>query len=69
METNTQREVLTIAESAILLRCSKAHISNVINGKVDGVPPLPCVKVGRRKLIRRESITRWLEAVESLAHR
>ena len=30
-------EILTVAEIAVELRCSKAYVYNVIAGKVDGV--------------------------------
>ena len=36
-------EILTITEVAIMLRCSKAHVCNVINGKVKGVTRLPAI--------------------------
>ncbi len=59
-------EVLTIGESANILRCSKAHVQNLLAGKVAGAPPLPFIQLGRRKLIRRESLNRWLENAEAL---
>ena len=34
-------EILTVLEVAADLRCSKAHIYNVINGTVAGVTALP----------------------------
>lgn len=58
-------DVLTISDVAMLLRCSKAHVSNVINGKVAGVPKLPHLAVGRRKLVRREWLEEWMEAAKS----
>jgi hypothetical protein len=54
-----RHEVLTVAEVAYDLRCSKAHVHNVINGKVNGVSPLPTIHMGRRKLIRRSALERW----------
>lgn len=51
--------VLTVAEVAKHLRCSKAHVYNVIEGKVAGVSPLPAISMGRRKLVRRDSLERW----------
>jgi hypothetical protein len=36
-------------------------LSNVINGKVEGVPKLLVARVGRRILIRREWADEWLE--------
>jgi excisionase family DNA binding protein len=53
-------EVLTVAETSVRLRCSKAHVYNAINGKVKGVTLLPAVSMGRRKLIRAEALANWL---------
>lgn len=57
-------DVLTMLEAAKLLRCSKAHICNLVNGRVPGVSPLPAVPLGRRKLIRRSSLYAWIGANE-----
>jgi hypothetical protein len=57
-------EVLTVAEVAIRLRCSKAHVCNAINGKVHGVTPLPAIPMGRRKLVRASSLNAWLNENE-----
>ena len=59
--TGSGSEVLTLAEVAAILRCSKAHLCNVINGKVPGTPLLPHLAVGRRKLVRREWLEAWME--------
>ena len=45
-------EILTIPEVAEDLRCSKAHVYNIVNGKVPGVRRLPVIVLGRRKLAR-----------------
>lgn len=58
-------EVLTIKEAATVLRCSKAHVQNLLAGKVKDAPPLPFIPLGRRKLIRRESLLRWMERAEA----
>jgi excisionase family DNA binding protein len=58
-------QVLTIGEAAAVLKCSKAHVQNLLAGKVKGVPPLPYIPLGRRKLIRRESLLRWMERTEA----
>jgi excisionase family DNA binding protein len=60
-----QTQILTLPEAAQLLRCSKAHLSNLLNGRVPGARPLPHVSVGRRKLIRRESLEQWLDDAET----
>ena len=56
--------MLTIEEASRLLRCSKAHLCNVLNGRVSGLPHLPHVLLGRRKLIRRVALEQWLERLE-----
>ena len=68
LHSNTDAEtlpaVMTMEEGASLIRCSKAHMSHVLNGKVKGLPRLPSIQIGRRRLIRRESLLKWLEAFE-----
>lgn len=61
-------EVLTIAEAAKELRCSKAHLAKVLNGQVPGVPDLPHLCLGRRKLIRRR-FSSWSPAASRRALR
>lgn len=58
--------VFTISEVARALRCSKAHISNVIRGKFRNLPPLPVVRIGRRALIRNDALQAWIIQVEGL---
>ena len=58
------REVLTVREVALELRCSLAHVYNVINGKVKNVPRLPAIAVGRRKLIQRDTLEEWKKSNE-----
>lgn len=57
-------EILTVAEVAAELRCSRAHVHNAINGKVAGVSPLPAIHMGRRKLVRRSALECWKRANE-----
>lgn len=64
MIMKSESTILTLAEVARELRCSKAHVCNVINGKVHGTPPLPTVALGRRKLVRRASLDEWIRANE-----
>ena len=52
-------EILSISEVAGYLRCSRAHVYNAINGKVDGVSQLPAIHMGRRRLVRRSSLECW----------
>jgi hypothetical protein len=60
-ETIEGSPVLTLKQAAAYLRISKAHLSNVINGKVPGVPALRCARIGRRILIKREWADKWLD--------
>ena len=52
-------EVLSIAEVAEYLGCSKGHVYNAIYGKVEGVSQLPAIHMGRRRLVRRSSLEFW----------
>src|SRR5258708_536505 len=58
-------EIMTVLEVAQALRCSKAHVHNLIGGRVRGLNPLPAIHLGRRSLVRRESLAAWLELNES----
>lgn len=60
MEQSNTSDILTVAEVAKQLRCSKAHVCNAINGKVKGITALPAIQMGRRKLIRASALTVWL---------
>jgi excisionase family DNA binding protein len=57
--------VLNLAEAARYVRCSRSHLSNVLNGKLPDVPRLPFVRIGRRVVFRRESLEKWLQQVET----
>jgi excisionase family DNA binding protein len=56
---------LTVSEVADRLRCSKAHVHNLINGRVSGISPLPSIQLGRRRIVRTESLAAWLTANEN----
>ena len=60
-EKSERSSVMTLEQTADYLRISKAHLSNVLNGKVPSVPPLAHAVVGRRILIRRIWADEWLE--------
>ncbi len=64
---NSNDGVLTIAEVATDLRCSKAHVANMIKGKVKGAQLLPAITMGRRKLVRRSTLEHWKRISESAA--
>jgi excisionase family DNA binding protein len=62
-EAGEHPQVMTLKQAAAYLRISKAHLSNVINRKVSGVPPMRYAAVGRRILIKRVWADQWLEEV------
>ena len=57
-------DVLTVADVAKVLRCSRAHVCKIINGQVKGTAPIPAIAVGRRKIVRRESLLHWMSQSE-----
>jgi excisionase family DNA binding protein len=57
-------DLLTMAEVARALHCSRAHVCNVVAGRVRGCAPIPAVHLGRRMLVRRESLVAWIEQNE-----
>jgi excisionase family DNA binding protein len=59
-----QIQVLTLKEVADELRCSKAHVCNIIRGRVPALPAMPVLRLGRRLLVRREALNGWLAVVE-----
>ena len=63
--TASSPAVLTVPEVARELRCSEAHIHHIIGGKVPNLPPLPVLRIGRRRLIRYDALMRWLMELES----
>lgn len=64
MATLESFDLLTLADAAELLHCSKAHICKAVSGRIHGCPPIPAVSLGRRKLIRREALRLWIERNE-----
>jgi len=58
-----ESQVMTLQQTASYLRISKAHLSNIINGKILGVSPLRHAAVGRRILIKRIWADEWLEKI------
>lgn len=61
----SQNEILTVAEVAADLRCSKALVYKLLNGEVSGVTALPVIRLGRRRLVRKASLEQWKHANEN----
>jgi excisionase family DNA binding protein len=64
IEFDSLPQVLTTREGALVLRCSKAHFCNLLNGRVRGIPRIPFLRLGRRRLVRKETLIQWIEQVE-----
>ena len=56
--------LLTREQTMERLHLKAAHFSKLVNGKVRGLPPLPCVRIGRRQLFRAEAVEQWIIDVE-----
>jgi hypothetical protein len=63
-ETMKDDRILTINEVAGILRCSKTHVSNALAGRVHSIPRLTHLAMGRRKLVRREWLARWMDEIK-----
>jgi hypothetical protein len=60
-------DLLTLGQVAQVLHISKAHVSNVVAGRVDGCAPIPVLHLGRRKLVRRATLESWIEENDKIA--
>lgn len=61
--------LMTMAEVAKFLHCSRAHVCNAVNGRLEGCTPIPAIRLGRRLLVRRDSLDLWLQENEANATR
>lgn len=61
--------LLTASEVAVMLQCSKAHISRLCTGKAKGHIPLPFIRVGRRVAFRKATLKEWMEECEAASTR
>ena len=59
------KEILDVRGAATYLSCSASHVSNILNGKVPNLPPIPHVRAGRLRLIRRDALIEWFKAQEA----
>jgi hypothetical protein len=65
MKEDESKRILTIDEVAQRLRCSKGHVSRLLNGRVPGLPPLTHVSMGRRKVVRIEWLETWIDVSQT----
>ena len=64
-QNEEQFEILDVRGAAALLHCSPSHVSNILNGKVPNLPPIPHVPAGRLRLIRKDALIAWFKAQEA----
>ena len=64
-ENEEQFEILDVRGAAELLHCSPSHVSNILNGKIPNLPPIPHVPAGRLRLIRKDALIEWFKAQEA----
>jgi excisionase family DNA binding protein len=64
-DRNLGVDILDVKGVARVLGCSVSHVSNILNRKVDGLPPIPHVRAGRLRLVRREALMRWFQEREA----
>jgi hypothetical protein len=57
--------LLTLAEAARDLRCSRTHLHRILSGSVADLPPLPAFHIGRRAFIRRRMLQEWIASLEA----
>ena len=60
--------VMSLRQASAYLGISRAHLSNVINRKVEGASSLQHCRVGRRVLIKRMWANEWLEKLAQETH-
>ena len=65
--TSELPDILTIAQVASVLHCSKAHAYKIIKGQVKETKPIPVITMGRRKVVLGESLLRWISEQERTA--
>jgi excisionase family DNA binding protein len=61
------REILSVREAAEYMGVSASHLGHILDGRVKDTPPIPSVRAGRRRLIRRSVIDTWLQEQERSA--
>jgi excisionase family DNA binding protein len=64
-QEDEEREILDVKSAARYLHCSPSHVSNILNRKVPNLPPIPHVRAGRLRLIRRDALIEWFKAQEA----
>ncbi len=64
-----QSDVLNVQGVAAILGCSVPRAVALINGKVEGFPAIPHIRLGRSAVVRREALLAWIRGNEKPARR
>jgi excisionase family DNA binding protein len=56
---------MTISQTANYLRCSKSYVLALVQGKVQGAPPLPSAASGRTVTVSKPTLNAWLWELEA----
>lgn len=65
VSNSSKNDILRTSELCLWLDASKATVSRMVNGKIPGLAPLPCLRLGRSMRFRREAIENWLRENET----
>lgn len=57
-------DILDVRAAAAFLHCSPSHLSNILNGKIPDLPPIPHVRAGRLRRIRKDALIAWFKQQE-----
>lgn len=57
---NSLDPILTAKEVAAELRCSKSQVYRLLGGEVEGLTILPHLRLGRKKVVPRSVLERWM---------
>ena len=65
IQSHELNEILDVRGAAKFLHCSPSHVSNILNGRIPNLPPIPHVHAGRLRLIRKDALIEWFKAQEA----
>ena len=57
-------EILTVKQSAKVLKVSYSHMLRLFNEQVPNMPSIRCIRAGRILRVRRGVLMEWMRAVE-----
>ena len=55
---------LRVSQAAVIANVSKATLLRAIHGNLPNAPRLPAVWMGKAPTVKRETLDRWMDALE-----